>query len=281
MASFVPPKDRVLEHSSDAGPGLGPYTLNGAVDASFDAFSASMSDGDWTIGGIVEPGVAFASGIITFHNTSGVMTATITTSFETKGTFSTGTKEIFMGLPSQGNGWTTGDAKLTFKTVADAGWILCDDGSIGDGSSNATTLANGAAVYLFMLLYNNVAALVIQDSSGSTQSRGASAAADFAAHRRLVIPKTLGRSIAIAGAGSGLTSRTLGGTAGSETETPTISKTAAHNHGVNNYTQNFGLASGANTSAGTLANTVSDTTGSGTALNILDPSTYMNIMIKL
>src|SRR5258708_39434098 len=75
---------------------------------------------------------------------------------------------------------STGDAKLTFKTAADTGWILCDDGSIGDVASNATTRANADTSALFVLLWKNIAALVVQDSYDYTVSRRASAAAVFA-----------------------------------------------------------------------------------------------------
>src|SRR4051812_15978147 len=138
--------------------------------------------------------------------------------------------------------WRTGNARLTFTTTAAPGWILADDGSIGNAGSGATTRANADCAALFAVLYNAIAALELQSSAGATVGRGASAAADFAANRRLVIPKVLGRSIAIAGAGSGLTSRALGSTAGAETETPTLAKTASHNHGVtdpaHNHSQN-------------------------------------------
>jgi hypothetical protein len=269
--------------------------------------------------------------------------------------------------------WSAGDARLTFRTTAAAGWILADDGSIGNASSGATTRANADCAALFAVLYNAITALVVQDSTGATVSRGASAAADFAANRRLVIPKMLGRSIAIAGSGSGLTSRPLGSTAGSETETPTVAKTAAHNHSVSDPTHNHSQNShghtisdpghghgvsdpghghgvsdpghthgqetingssgsvqtnvngggvwwlrgvndgtrtaasgtgisiagagtgisivGAGTGVSVVANTASNNAastgisinnnGSGTPLNILDPSTYMNIEIKL
>lgn len=205
---------------------------------------------------------------------------------------STGVITLAGGLTISANiltdGWTAGDAKLTFKTTADTGWIMADDGSIGDGSSSATTRANADTSALFTILYNNITALVVQDSSGSTVARGANAAADFAAHRRLVIPKTLGRSIAIAGAGSGLTSRTLGATAGAETETPTTAKTAAHTHGPSSGTfvlndsggQPFGVV-GSSSVPLNISSSATASTGSGTALNILDPSTYMNVMIKL
>ncbi len=251
--------------------------------------------------------------------------------------------------------WVTGNARLTFTTTAATGWILANDGSIGNASSGATTRANADCAALFTVLYNAIAALELQTSAGATVGRGASAAADFAANRRLVIPKMLGRSIAIAGAGSGLTSRALGSTAGAETETPTVAKTAAHNHAVtdptHNHSQNahghsisdpghghgvsdpghvhgqetlnggsgsfqtnvgfgggfffrsatdgsvtagagtgisiIGAGTGLSVVANTATNNATSTgisiqnNGSGTPLNILDPSTYMNIEIKL
>jgi hypothetical protein len=93
--AFVPPKDRVLETSTTSG--TGPYALAGAVDTSFNRFSASMSVGDTTFGAIVEPGVAFLSGILTYSAANQI---TATTVSESKGTFGAGTKEIFMGLPA-------------------------------------------------------------------------------------------------------------------------------------------------------------------------------------
>jgi hypothetical protein len=179
----------------------------------------------------------------------------------------------------------TGDAKLTFKTTASAGWILCDDGSIGNASSGATTRANSDTAALFTVLYNAVTSLVVQDSSGSTVSRGASAAADYAANRRLVIPKALGRSLAIAGSGSGLTARVLGSTAGSETETPTLAKTANHDHSTQiSRGQVAGTASYAYTqvwSGPTSDLQRTEAVGSGSPLNILDPRVHLNILIKL
>jgi hypothetical protein len=105
---FVPPKDRVLEHSATAG--TGPYALAGAVDTSYNAFSASMAVGDTTIGAIIEPGVAFASGILTYSAANQI---TLTTTKESKGTFGSGTKEIMMGLPASSALMVDGDQSLS------------------------------------------------------------------------------------------------------------------------------------------------------------------------
>jgi hypothetical protein len=48
--------------------------------------------------------------------------------------------------------WSTGDVKTTLKTTADTGWILVNDGTIGNASSGATTLASATTSSLFSLI---------------------------------------------------------------------------------------------------------------------------------
>jgi microcystin-dependent protein len=94
--AFVAPKDRVLERSTSNSQTV--FTVTGAADTSYNAFSASMSVGDTTIGGVVEAGTAFKSGVLTYSASGEV---TVTTVYESKGTFSAGgVKEVFMGLPA-------------------------------------------------------------------------------------------------------------------------------------------------------------------------------------
>jgi microcystin-dependent protein len=188
---------------------------------------------------------------------------------------------------------TTGDAKLTLKTVADSGWVMMDDGSIGDASSSASNRANPDTQNLFVLLWTNIANAWAPVSGG----RGGSAIADFNAHKTLALPRSLGRSLAIAGAGSGLTSRPLGSNAGAETETPTITNMAAHAHGDSGHNHGYptgstGIDGGSTYTALTLtvpnvtpvtanASAAVTSSGSGAPLNILDPSSYWNVMVKL
>ncbi len=93
---FVPPKDRVLEQSTSNSQTV--FAVTGAIDTSYNAFSASMSVGDTTIGGVVEAGTAFVSGVLTYSAANQI---TVTGApFESKGTFSSsGVKHVFMGLP--------------------------------------------------------------------------------------------------------------------------------------------------------------------------------------
>lgn len=72
-------------------------------------------------------------------------------------------------------------------TTAPTGWVKENGGTIGSAASGATTRANSDAEALFTLLWTqfNQATLPIQDSSGAVTTRGVSAAADFAAAKRL------------------------------------------------------------------------------------------------
>lgn len=96
--AYVPPKDRTVEHSTSNSQTV--FAVGGALDASYNAFSAHMSIGDWIIGAVVEPGVAFKVGRLTYSDTDEITVDS--TGYDSKGTFSSGgTKEVFMGLPAQ------------------------------------------------------------------------------------------------------------------------------------------------------------------------------------
>ena len=199
--------------------------------------------------------------------------------------------------------FTTGDAKLTLKATADSGWIMADDGSIGNGASGASNRANADTEDLFTLLWDNVSDTYAPVSSG----RGASAADDFAANKTITLTRTLGRSLGVAGAGASLTSRALGEYLGAETHALTEAELASHTHtatvtdGGHSHTQTY-LTSGAGTgnsvsggafvagqtnatnttaSATTGITVANSSTGSGTAHNIMQPTSFWNVMIKL
>jgi hypothetical protein len=130
-------------------------------------------------------------------------------------------------VSASGGIFSTGDAKLTLKANSDLGWVMMNDGTIGDPTSSATTRANTDCQALFILLWTNVIDTYAPVSGG----RGATAIADWNAHKRIGLTKVLGRSIAISGLGGGLTTRALGGTLGEETHTMTAAELVTHSHG--------------------------------------------------
>lgn len=73
---------------------------------------------------------------------------------------------------------------------APAGFVKANGGTIGNGSSGATTRANADTVGLFSLLWANLdnTNYPIQDSAGTPTTRGVSAAADYAANKRFPLP---------------------------------------------------------------------------------------------
>jgi hypothetical protein len=183
-----------------------------------------------------------------------------------------------------GGGFTTGDAKLTFKIVADAGWVFANDGSIGNAASGATTRANADTSALFVLLYNNIgdAGAPIQTSAGGATTRAAqgAAATAYAANCRLVLPRQLGRDLAVGGTGAGLTAKTLGTWDGAETHTQTEAELVSHYHQSSSQSSNGGWQAGSPYAAeGLYSNTTA--TGSSQPSSILSPRSYWNVMIKL
>ena len=53
-------------------------------------------------------------------------------------------------------GFSTGDVKLTFKTTPESGWVMCDDGSIGNAASAATNRADADTEALYTLFWNSI-----------------------------------------------------------------------------------------------------------------------------
>lgn len=69
------------------------------------------------------------------------------------------------------------------------GWVVGNGGTIGSAASGATNRANADTQSLFNLFWAqfNDATLPIQTSGGAASTRGASAAADWAANKRLTV----------------------------------------------------------------------------------------------
>jgi hypothetical protein len=87
-------------------------------------------------------------------------------------------------------------ALFAFKTPT-SGWLKCNGGTIGNAASGASTRANADTANLFTALWNDTTNTELQlyTSAGATVARGASAAADFAANRRLALPDLRGEFV--------------------------------------------------------------------------------------
>lgn len=197
--------------------------------------------------------------------------------------------------------FTTGDYKLTGKVTADTGWIMYQYGTIGDGSSSATIRANADTSALFVLYWNNYSNTLCPVSGG----RGASAAADFAAHKTLTLPDMSQRALGVAGSynAGGLTSRTLGFAHGAETVTLVTGNLPAYtpsgtitngaitinnNANAGNSTTGGGGFNCGGTSTATITASQGTSTftgaaqgGTSTPFSIYQPTAYVNLMIKL
>jgi microcystin-dependent protein len=212
-----------------------------------------------------------------------------------------------VSLPTAANGFSTGDVKLTIKTTADEGWVLMNDTTIGNSASGASGRANDDTEALFLLLWTNT---VNADCAVST-GRGVSAASDFAANKTIALPKTLGRALAVYGSGSGLTARALAAIVGAETHQLTSAEMPSHTHVQDAHTHtdsghthlehpgtstatvaNGGDQVVANNTGGTQASgsgsavisstvAVNQSTGGGGSHNNMQPSIFLNVMIKL
>lgn len=199
-----------------------------------------------------------------------------------------------------GSAWSTGDVKLTLKTVADTGWIMANDGTIGSVTSGAT-YANAAAELLFKFIWSTIP----QTWAVVVTGRGASANADWAANKQLTLTRMLGRALALAGTGLGLTARALGEFDGAEAVVLTTAQTPvkSHAHGVSQspHVHDMGIAQvdsghaggggfpvwgtgqGSANTGGANANISIDAASDATASGHpnVPPESFLNAMIKL
>lgn len=197
----------------------------------------------------------------------------------------------------------TGWVQPTFQSVATSTWVMMDDGTIGNAASNATTRHNADTAALFAMFWAISATYVsIFNSDGTPSTRGVDAATDYAANKRIALPKVLGRVLMAAGAGATLTARSLGQYLGEEGHALTSDENGPHIHtatqATHNHTFSTGRDDGANSGpnagsgapylpggTGTTANATPAITvqssGLGTAHNNMQPSLALNFMVKL
>ena len=129
----------------------------------------------------------------------------------------------------------SGFTQAILNTSASLGWVLMNDGTIGNALSNATTRANIDTFPLFNVIWTNVsnANAQLYNSAGDPIDRGSSSSADFVANNQIALTKSLGRALSNIGmpssGGSG-TNWMIGQISGEELHTPTEAEMFAHNH---------------------------------------------------
>jgi microcystin-dependent protein len=139
---------------------------------------------------------------------------------------------------------------ITFwGSTAPQGWVLASGNTVGSALSGATERANSDTSYLFEVLWNSYSnsILVIQTSAGAPTTRGVSAAADFAANKRMPTIDMRGRTAVgkdnmggttasrVTAGESGITGTTLGATGGAQSHALSTAQLASHNHIQDNH----------------------------------------------
>lgn len=129
------------------------------------------------------------------------------------------------------SGAITGDVKASYNNTQ-SGWVIMNDGSIGNLASNATTRKNADTQNLFVLLWNRISNTwcPVQDKTGTPVGRGLTALDDFNNDRRLVLTKMLGRSLISTGQAAPPYNLVLGEAAGENTHIQSLNEVGNHAH---------------------------------------------------
>lgn len=157
----------------------------------------------------------------------------------------------------------TGDLKWSYGSGARTGYVRANGNTIGNASSSATERANADTAALFSFLWTNDTALTV---SGG---RGANAAADFAANKRINLPDFRSRipvfldgmgaanTNRVTTAGSGIDATTTGSSGGAQNLNLTVGQLPSHDHdgsgltaasaGAHAHTYTIGATSGVGT----------------------------------
>lgn len=164
-------------------------------------------------------------------------------------------------------------------------WLFCNGLTIGGASSGANH-ANATYNALFLFLWNNIAAaeLPIFSPAGAPTIRGASAAVDWAANKRLSLPDECGRVGAGANNMGGIASKNritvLGGINGDTLGAAGATQTLLHKHtGTTDANADFISTSGGGQTTANGAHTHDFETANAT-VSTLQPTIIKNVLIR-
>lgn len=166
--------------------------------------------------------------------------------------------KVLLGLgTTTSSTFETGDTKPTFRTTASSGWLMLDGSTIGSATSGAGHADATLYTDLFTLLWTNCdnSVLAIKDSFGVAATRGASAAADFAANKRMPLFDTRGRFLRGYDASAGLDPGRVLGSAQTDAiqghyHSPLGTTTGGSQYGFNVWSTSTGNGHGAPTGTG-------------------------------
>jgi len=183
-----------------------------------------------------------------------------------------------------------GDVRVALNQFQPYGWVICNDGTIGNPSSGSTTRANFDTFALFDCIWTNVSATLAPmfTSAGVPVARGASSVDDYAANRRLSLTKVLGRALSSAGqpstGGSGNT-WPVGTAQGEENHTLTIAEMPNHDHPGSTIGSSTDVNAGSFVQRSNINNVALAVTvapqGDGGGHNTIQPTAYFNVFLKL
>ncbi|MGA7934722.1 MAG: hypothetical protein WCA35_14350 [Kovacikia sp.] len=182
---------------------------------------------------------------------------------------------------TQGNGVGYFDDPLFGKMV----YLSLDSvRTIGNASSGAAISASWCES-LFTHFWDNYSQsqCPVLTSAGGASSRGANAAADWSANKRLTFPDFRGRAIIVAGTGSTLTARTKGASGGAETHTLGGTEIPSHNHTFgdgSNLASGGGITGFGSTRINASSGQITSSTGGGGSHNNMQPWAAEHLIIS-
>lgn len=182
--------------------------------------------------GAVEPPTLYAN-MVWFSSGDGFVKVRnpTNTAWQAIGTIGPPFKWTNIDVPAEGFG--VGDIKETYNPNQPSGWLLMNDGSIGNALSGATARPNPDSWPLFELLWNISSDdwLTVYAASTFTRTgRGSNALSDWNANRHILLPRRVGRSTAAAGHGVGLSAFNIATWGGEEYHSLTWGEMPAHTH---------------------------------------------------